>query len=319
MSDLVPARELKTSWLDPVASAVERHGKPITSVLTIIEVALAAAAIFSLLPPALAVALLLGVPLVSFSLVQQVQIRRLKRLLHEAVPRGLPSLEFIEYVTSVCYSASSTDGYLRAVYSGRRVGVAQVTRRAWTWSITKRSDNDILFTTGGNPTLKVTAAARSSDGVCIPRDFHKSGSNLSFRVDFEPPLVAGDSFDISYEVVIPTHKAATLNTLRQRPKPIVPTVGESEYQSLDLSQPTRNLDFVALLPVSLGTSGHHVEVIRNHQEDRQEAALIERNAYFSVTRIQHDGTDAWQLRLSRPTPPIGVVYRLCWQPPASLP
>lgn len=317
MSDLIPARELKNSWLDPVANTAERHSRAITSVVTLVEAALAVGAILSLLPLPFATALLIGLPLGSFTIAQQVQIRRLKRLLHEAAPQSIPTLEFLEYETSVAYAASAVDGYLQATYSGRRAAVARVERRAWTWSIAKRSDGDILFTTGGNPTLKVTSAARSSDGVCIGRDFHKSGSNLSFRVDFEPPLAVGESFDVSYEVVIPAHKAATLDVLRKRPKPIVPTIGESEYQSVDLGQPTRHIEFTAVLPVSLGTSAHHLEVIRNHREDRLEASNIERDRYFTVTRIQHEGTDAWQLRLSRPSPPIGVLYRLCWEPPAS--
>lgn len=319
MTDPVPARELRDSRLDDISIFLKRHTAPISIALTIVELALALIAFAKILPLTVVVALFIGIPFLFIFLRQRLEIRKLRKLLHETEGRRNSSLEFNRYTTEVVYSPSSVEGYLAAKYISRREIVARDTRRAWTWSISKRSDDDIPFTTGGSPTLKITSKSRSGSGICVQRDFHKSGSNLSFRVEFEPPLAIGEHFNIDFSVIIPAHKSGNLSTLRKRPKPLVPTIGEAELQAVTLDKPTQELTFIAILPISLGTRNHHLQILRGHKEDREEMNFIEKHGLFSVSRIQLEGEDAWKMQLSRTRPPIGVNYRLCWQPPEDTP
>lgn len=107
--------------------------------------------------------------------------------------------------------------------------------------------------------------------------------------------------------------------LRERPAPKVPTPGEADYCSADVSFPTDLFTMEVLVPTALQSSHHGLQVILRDNEFPSEDAYIRRHGLFQADLVTHDGEAAWRLRLQRESPPIRTTYRLHWTPPRSAP
>ena len=225
---------------------------------------------------------------------------------------------FSEYSNIVSYSPSLVPGYLAATFQSHRQVRALKPIRAWVWTLTRASDKEPSFSAGLAPTKTVTRCSRSGDGRCVDRGFHKTAGQLSFRIDFEPELRPGEEFLLEYELKIEVHRPATLSALRALPKSLVPTLGEATYTSIDINYPIEMLELSVVLPLSLGTSGHHFEVVRGQLHDQEEAEAIERTEAFDVSLVHLEKGPAWSLNMKRQNPPVGVTYRFCWTPPNGL-
>jgi hypothetical protein len=148
------------------------------------------------------------------------------------------------------------------------------------------------------------------------REPHKQKTTLAFRVEFEPPLRAGERVSLAFDIDVCQHKPASLERLRERPQPPIAPPGEAEFSSYDVVHPVDVFVKEVVIPERLGASRFGLQVIRRDNEFAEEAERVRSNGMFDVTRIIADGESAWRLRLERPDPPLRTTYRLYWTPPS---
>lgn len=288
--------------------AVERHVRPLITVVAIAEGLAAGVVVIQAVPLWMATPFLVGVPLASWCWSLHRRNVVLRRLLTRLDHYDRRYDEF----TSRWVLGPRTGDHLAGTHHARRSMIARRPIRNMTWNVVSRSDDDISYSGG---TVTDRAATRSGPGVCTFLEPHHALSKFSFRIRFEPPLRPGEALDLSYTVHIPRFRSAHLAALRNRPAPTVAAPGEAEFCDSAVSFPIERYVKEVVIPVSLGTTRHGLQVLLRDQELREEAEIIERNGDFTVHRATWDGTDVWILRLERQRPPIKTTYRAFWEPP----
>ena len=218
------------------------------------------------------------------------------------------------FSTHIEMSKSQHNGYLDATYSLKRELTAITPILYWLWNLSRRVESDIPFNFFTPPELKTINCYRSGNGECLVQHFHNVTTHLTFFIDFEPALRPNETFSIETQVGITGFRPATLSGLRERPTNKIPTVGESDFVSLDITNPIERLNYSVTIPDDLGTRHHHLEVTRNQSYDQTETDYINGRNLFTVTHVALPES-SWTMHLERENPPLGSKYRLCWTPP----
>jgi hypothetical protein len=299
--------------VDVLLAEMRRHARPLVLVSAAIECVAAAATIASAVPPWAAGAILAGVPLGSLGLYE----RRRATLLKEQISQLYHfDRKYTRYVSRWTLGSSERQGYLSGTHHGERDLVALRPIRKWTWNISRRSDGDLPFS-DAPPVLRNKYVTRSGSGTCSFRDPHRQASSLAFRIEFDPMLRPGERVSLSFDLEVPVYKPATLELLRARPSPTVPTPGEADFTSADISFPIDSFVKELVIPECLESRRHGLQVLLRDNEFAEESELISSHSWFSIDRPRIDNEVVWRLRLERYQPPIRATYRLYWEPPPS--
>lgn len=298
---------------DGVSDAVRRHLSPVVWAATVLQAVAAVATLADYVPSWAAGAMLVGIPLGSLALDRHLRLRRAEARLREST---FLDRHYARVLSRWTFCESSDPAYWDATHHGERDFVVLQPIRAWTWSIHRRSDDDVP-NSARPAVLRNQVATRSGHGHCVFRPPHKQKSTLAFRVEFEPPLRPGERVTLAFDLDVNQHKPATLERLRERPRPAVATPGEAEFTSYDVVHPIDLLVKEVIIPERLDASHFGLQVLRRDTEFVEEAELVRAHGLFDVSRTTVGGESAWRLRLERLEPPLRTTYRLCWTPPST--
>lgn len=296
--------------LDRLLAESRRSGKPLLWSATAIEALAAGSTIAAALPPWLAGALLAGIPLASLSIYQQRRATVLARQVRELYDFDR---KYVIYLSRWVMCESSIDGYWSGSHHGEREMVVLKPIRRVNWSITRRNESDLPFSTA-LPYLDRSHAERSGSGRCTFNAPHKAGTTLAFGIDFEPMLRVGETVSLEFDLVVPLYKPGTLALLRDRPSAAVPTPGETDFTSTIVSYPIEQFTKEVIIPERLGSRHHGIQVMNHDNDLTAESEYVRRHNCFDVRTTSADGESAWLLQLNRVRPPIGATYRVFWEP-----
>lgn len=222
-----------------------------------------------------------------------------------------------EWAVRWVFSESVFVGYWRGQYEGRRRFTAQRPIPRFSFTLNRRSDDDIPFSVDGNdPAIDMTVGRRSGTGRVVLREPRFWRSRLQFDVDFEPALRVGEEAELEFHIDIPCHKASTLVGAIGRPRPKGPTVpGGGEYSSVDVGYVIEDFRFEVVVPQRLGAHSFGIDAVAFGSADFVELAEIDRLGAFTQ-EITGDGEEAvHHLSLRRVRPPRKRSYRVYWVPP----
>ena len=295
--------------LDVALAEVKHSARPLVLGATLMEVVAAGATIASKLPTWSISGTLVGVPLAAFALHQY---RKANAATVQLVQLYHYSRRYTRYVTSVYMFRSDDPNYWSAIHHNERELVAIRPVRQFTYDMTRRSDIDTPFE---GAKLSNQHANRSGAGDCIFHAFHKSKSNLAFRIEFDPPLRPGESATVAFDVHIPRFKVGNLALLRARPRPKIPVADGLDYSSTDISYPIEEFVKELVIVDDLRTTHHRMQAVSDQDDFPEEKSYLESTGGFSISPVKANGTNATCLKIERNRPPIGTTYRLLWEPP----
>jgi hypothetical protein len=289
----------------------QKHARPLVWIGTAAEVIAASGALFSKLPSWMASSLIVGIPLLSLSIYQWRKAdflgKQVKQLYHY-------DRKYTVSISRWTMRESEVQGYWAGVHHGEREMIALAPIGKWTWNISRRADDDLPFY-NHPPTLMNLRATRSGVGNCSFMEPHRQGANLTFRIEFDPMLRVGETVSISFDIDVPVYKPATLEGLRRRPAPAIAAPGEVEFSSIDIVYPVDKFISEIVIPESLGSRRHGVQVLLRDNEFSEEASFLRDKNAFVVDRSSVDNMPVWILRVERDNPPIKASYRIYWEPP----
>jgi hypothetical protein len=298
--------------LGPVFADVEKSTKPFVWLGTLAECIAAVATLASKIPIWTISGLLVGIPAVTFAVVQ---LRRANFAIRQVEQLYNYDRKYIQFNSRWTFGRSDDPNYWSAINYTVREFICLKPVRRWEWDLTRRSDKDVPF---GNVVLRNRNATRSGDGTCVFRDPHLTISKFKFFIEFDPPLRVGESATVSFEAVIPTHKVATLELLRQRIQPSLPAPADCDFSSVKTSFPIDDLLYEVVFPECLGSRRHGLQVVERQNEYVEEKASIDADNMFTISRLTvDDNVPAWKMSLHRKLPPIGTTYRIVWEPPSA--
>jgi hypothetical protein len=280
-------------------------------VATGLESTAAIASLATRLPGWVLSAVLVGVPLLTFSFHEWKVSRQLRdqviRLYHYDRKYELHSSQWV-------MRKSTVHGYWDATNYSEREFTCLNPMRSMKWEINRRTDDDMPFV-DHPPALRDCSVTRSGDGVCVFREPHKSRTSLAFRVEFDPMLRPGEEVSVKWELDVPVYKPGTLEMLRKRPAPQIPPPGEVEFTTTDCEYPIQEFVKEVVIPDELMSSRHGVQVLRRHNELTEEQDHLRDTDSFKIFRSTRNGVSVWVLRIQRHNPPIKAAYRIYWQLP----
>lgn len=296
--------------LAPVFADVRRSTQPLIWVGTVVEVITAGAAVASLVPDWAVSGLLVGIPAVTFAIVQR---RRASSAIGQVRQLYNYDRKYTEYFVRWTLGPSEDPRYWSGINYTHRKFVALKPMRTWEWSVSRRSDDDVPFS---NVSLRNRSVTRTQDGTAVFREPHLTTSRFKFAIEFDPPLRVGEWATLSFEALVPTHKVASLELLRNRLKPSLPAPADCDFSSVSLSFPIDDFQYELVIPESLGSRRHGLQVVERQNEYIHEKNLIDAEKMFTVARSTGDGNaPAWKMSLRRKLPPVGTTYRIVWEPP----
>lgn len=248
----------KSAKNDVIAAGFKRNSRPLVWTATIAECIAAASTIYSKLPPWLASAVLVGIPLGALSWYQWYRARDLADQVRQLYNFDR---KYVRFLTRWTLRKSEVSGYFAGTYHGERDLVALRPIRKLEWNISRRSDDDMPFSVYP-PTLYNQRISRTGDGVCKFNSPHKLEANFTFRIEFDSMLRPGERVSVSYDVDVPVFKAGTLERLRRRPMALIQAPRDSDYSSTDVSYPMEEFIKEVLILESLGTTRHGLQVLQ---------------------------------------------------------
>jgi hypothetical protein len=222
--------------------------------------------------------------------------------------------KYFRFYTRCSFREAEVPGFWAARYHVERDFVALKSVRHWTWTVNRRTEDDMPFSVHP-PVISHRHATRTGSGECHFLKPHKSGANFSFRVEFDPPLRPGERAQISVDIDFPVMKPATLAQLRLRPASPAPVPGEAEFSSTDIESVIDEFVKEIVIPERLGSRRHGLQVLRRSAEFDEEATFVREHECFQVNRSRVDNQPVWNLRLERFQPPIKTCYRTYWELP----
>ncbi len=296
--------------IDAALAEAKHSTKPLLVGATLAEVVAAGATIASKLPVWSLSGILVGVPLAAFAYNQN---RKAVKATKQLVQLYHYDRRYHKYVTSWSLTASENPDYWTGIHHAERHFTAIRPVRYFTWNVTRRSDDDLPFDAAE---VRNKRASRSASGSCIFHDFHKQKANLTFRIEFDPPLRPEESVDLAFDVIVPRHKVSNIELLRSRPRPKIPLPEGLDYSSTDISYPIEKFVKSVDIDERLGTIHHGLQVLLQQDEFLEEKAYLSSGNRFTIDRAQVDGNSVVRLKIERDRPPIGTTYRLTWEPPA---
>lgn len=283
--------------------------RPLIWFATIAECVAAAASLATKLPLVVYAPLLVAIPLLTFAFVQWRRARAAEETLQQVYHYDR---RYLSYVSKWTFSSGADPDFWSGLHHAERTMIALRPIAFFTWNITRRSDADNPFT---GAVVVNQNATRSGSGTCTFRDPHKQSSSLTFRVEFDPPVRVNETVELSFDVEVPKHKAATVAKLRERPRAATPPPTDCDYSSVDISYPIDEYIQEVVIPESLGSHRHGLQVLQKSNEFAEEKHYLEKHESVKITHSQLNGEHAWRVSLTRQKPPIGSTYRLLWSPP----
>ncbi|WP_433263231.1 hypothetical protein ACQPWR_25500 [Micromonospora vinacea] len=303
----------EVSPVDRLLAGTRRHSKPVFWVATGVEALAAASTLASKTPGWVASGLLVGVPAAAFA----THLWRQNRLLRGQVQQLYQfDRRYLHYSSRHIYRAApSTDFWAVTKIIERRI-VALRPVRYFTWSNVRRADDDISYTFGDVvPSVHDRWAQRTGSGRCTFLPLYKKAAALAFRIEFDPMLSPGEEVSISMRLEIPLATTGTLEALRRRPLPKVPTPGEAEFSAIDISYPVDDFLFEVVIPDSLRSRRHGLQVLAGDNEMTDETQHIKRQGIFTIDHSIVDEKSAVIASLKRSQPPVRSTYRIHWEVP----
>lgn len=305
---ILSSASAESNHVEAALAEARRSTRPLIWFATAAECFAAAATIASKVPLWLVSPILVGIPLLTFAIVQwrraRAATKQLRQLYHY-------DRQYLRYVTSWVMSEGPDPNYWAGTHHAERKMVALRPISYFTWNITRRSDDDNPFS---GVTVTNRQATRSGDGLCTFKDPHKQSSNFTFRVEFEPSIRPGETVELSFDVFVPKHKCANVASLSSRPRPTIPSPGGSDYSSTDISYPIEEFIKEVVIPENLRSRAHGVQTLMK-TDFPAEKEHLDKTGGITISRVQVDEGGAWKVRVERKQPPIGCTYRVVWMPP----
>ncbi len=201
---------------------------------------------------------------------------------------------------------------LQAMHEGERQLVCLSGTLPYMTIAVSPAENLTPFSPEDKIDVRLHSFKRSGGTVSVRQPHRQSGSNFSFRVDFNPPLCKGEEVFFKYSFTFPKFKTSTLESLRSRCQSGKLDARDYEYVAWNISFPFERFIYEHYFSPKCKIKPLGIEVYKGAENLFQfEKKQLLKHHFFECTEI--DG--GWLMKIDRKNPPMKTKYLIKWRPP----